>query len=112
MMPIKQTFAIKGGHVRRGRSLHSHPADGTIARIGGDDWGMSFPDPTPETHIQWIVRYGDIESVRFSIASILESYEYLLDPHITKAEAVRRLGMLREGYKVLLKEGRLPENTS
>lgn len=108
--PYRERIYFKQGHVERGHSLTAHPADGTVARASyGDDWHMTLKDPTAETGLVWIMRYGNVESVRYTVASILESYDYLLSGDITHAEAVKRLRMLRGARKALIDAGPLPE---
>ncbi|MHB1086119.1 MAG: hypothetical protein ACYCZ0_00020 [Minisyncoccota bacterium] len=52
---------------------------------------QSFADGGPE----WVMRYGNPEGIRYSVASLLESYDYLLSSAISMTEATRRLRMLR-----------------
>lgn len=54
----------------------------------------SYADGGPE----WVSRYGDIAFYRYAIASLLESYAYLLSPEINLAEARRRLGVMRNSF--------------
>lgn len=67
----------------------------------GDDAVMliperaSFKDGGPE----WIARYGDIVAYRYIIASLIESYTYLLSPEINLAEARRRLALMRNSFR-------------
>ena len=56
---------------------------------------MSFPIPSDEDGLEWIMRYGDPASVRYVAASVIESYDYLLSGNITTTEAIRRLRILR-----------------
>lgn len=52
---------------------------------------LSFEDGGPE----WVMRYGDPESIRYTVASLLESYDYLLSGAINMTEATRRLRIMR-----------------
>lgn len=81
-----------------------HPADGMTAHVCCGDGAymtiinpQSFEDGGPE----WACRYGNVESIRYSIASILGSYDYLLSDNITMKEATARLRLLRAGRKSL-----------
>ncbi len=109
-LPYRERIDFAQGHVSRGHSLTAHPADGKIAQASyGDDWHMSFKDPTADTGLVWIQTWGNVESVRYSVAAILESYDYLLSGNITHAEANKRLRMLRGARAELLKAGPLPD---
>lgn len=79
-------------------SKSSHPADGMTANVsfGGGAVGtlinpQSFADGGPE----WVARYGNVESIRYTIASLLETYDHLLSGDITGTEAARRLRLMR-----------------
>jgi len=98
------------GHVSRGHSLTAHPADGKVANASyGDNWHMTLKDPTAETGLVWIMTWGNPESVRYSVASILQSYDYLLSGSITHKEAAKRLRMLRGAHQALCEAGPLPK---
>ena len=45
---------------------------------------------------EWVMRYGNPDGIRFTVASLLASYDYLLCGEISMAEATRRLRMLRK----------------
>lgn len=107
--PYRERIDFPQGHVSRGHSLTAHPADGKVAHASyGNDWHMSFKDPTAETGLVWIMTWGNVEGVRYSVASILESYDYLLGSDITHVEATKRLRMLRGARAALVKAGPLP----
>jgi hypothetical protein len=79
-------------------SRRPHPADGMTLRVdvggGAVDTIIdprSFADGSPE----WIMRYGNPLPIRFAIASLLESYDYLCSGAITMKEATRRLRLMR-----------------
>lgn len=110
--PYRERIEFSHGHINRGHSLSAHPADGTVAHASyGDGWHMTFKDPTAPTGLVWTMTWGDPESVRYTVASVMESYDYLLSGDITHAEAVKRLRMLRGARAALLKAGPLPERT-
>ena len=112
---IVSTLFPDGGHAPVGdvrphqKSMpNGHPADGMTASVsfGGGAVGTiidprSFADGGPE----WVCRYGDIESIRYTVASLLESYDYLLSSEISQAEAIRRLRMMRAGRSALRDAG-------
>jgi hypothetical protein len=62
---------------------------------------MTIIDPTADTGIEWVERYGNPESVRFTAASVLSSYDYLLSGNISLKEASRRLALLRRARAAL-----------
>jgi len=81
-----------------------HPADGMTAMValGGGAYSsiinpLSFADGGPE----WTMRYGNPESIRYAVASLLESYDYLLSGAIPIKEATRRLRLLRDARAAL-----------
>lgn len=81
-----------------------HPADGMTACVwlGGGAVStivnpQSFDDGGPE----WVMRYGNPQSIRFTAASLIESYDYLLSQNISEAEASRRLRIMRAARAVL-----------
>lgn len=94
--------------VRNG-ALKSHPADGMTADMSmGDGAVMTFINPQSfeDGGPEWACRYGSIESIRYTVAGLLESYDYLLSDAIDMKEAVRRLRLLRAGRRALShKEG-------
>jgi hypothetical protein len=77
---------------------YPHPADGmTISVDVGDGAAMEIVDPRSfaEGGAEWVMRYGDPESIRFTVASLISSYDYLLSGNINAKEATRRLARLR-----------------
>lgn len=66
----------------------------------GDDAVMSIPDRASykDGGPEWVARYGDIESNRYAIAGLLQSYAYLLSPEISLTEARRRLTIMRGAF--------------
>lgn len=96
------------GHFRIGRTKGGHPADGMTATIsmGGGAYStiinpQSFADGGPE----WVMRYGAPESIRYTVASILETFDYLLSDAITMKEATVRLRVMRR-VRAALTEGK------
>lgn len=76
-----------------------HPADGMTLEVHvGDGAYMSLVDPRSfeDGGIEWNLRYGNVEDIRFSAASIVSSFDYLLCGEITTTEAIRRLRIMRE----------------
>lgn len=76
----------------------SHPADGMTAEVDLGDGATatiinpkSFEDGGPE----WVMRYGNPLAIRYVVASLLESYDYLLSGEITTKDATDRLRKLR-----------------
>lgn len=81
-----------------------HPADNMTAdmEMGGGAFmtfinPQSFADGGPE----WTCRYGNIVGIRYTVANLLESYDYLLSSNINMQEATRRLRLLRAGRRAL-----------
>lgn len=78
---------------------NGHPADGMVVHVPVGDGAThdivdprSFKDGGPE----WTMRYGDPERVRYMVAMLLASYDYLLSGAITTTEAIRRLRIMRQ----------------
>ena len=81
-----------------------HPADGLTANVDIGDGAVmtiinpqSFENGGPE----WVMRYGDPEGIRFAVAGLLESFDYLLSGEITMGEATQRLRMMRSARRSL-----------
>lgn len=73
-----------------------HPCNGMSAEVHvGDGAYMTIVNPWTDPGAEWTLRYGDPDVVRFTAASVLASYTYLLSGHITTTEAIRRLRVLR-----------------
>lgn len=70
----------------------------------GDGAVMSIVDPRSfeDGGIGWTLRYGDPGGVRYTAASLIDSYDYLLSGEITMQEATRRLRLLRAARRALL----------
>jgi hypothetical protein len=80
----------------------AHPAKGMTLNVSVGDGAFmtvidprSFEDGGPE----WVMRYGNPDSIRYAVASILESYDCLLSGSINMREASRRLGILRDARR-------------
>ena len=71
----------------------------------GDGAVMSIVHPRSleDGGIEWRLRYGNPEEVRFIAASLIESYDYLLSGHINQKEAESRLRLLRQARRAALK---------
>lgn len=95
------------GDVRvTGNTPGGHPADGMTAEVNVGDGAFtsiinpqSFANGGPE----WVMRYGNPESLRYSVASLLASYDYLLCDDISTTEAIHRLRLLRSARTALSK---------
>lgn len=110
---LRQAFFIHDGAVSRGHSLTAHPADGTVAQVDcGGGAAMSICDPTADTSLEWMMRYGNPEAVRFTVASILSSYDYLIRSCHSTKEAQRRVALLRRAVARLWNEGPLPPRSA
>lgn len=51
--------------------------------------------------VEWRLRYGSCEEVKYEAASLIESYDYLLSDHISTTEAIRRIRLMRTGRAAL-----------
>ena len=67
---------------------------------------MSIADPRSFEvgGVEWRLRYGNPEQVRFAAATLVESYDYLLSGEITQKEAERRLRLMRQVRRATLKQ--------
>jgi hypothetical protein len=65
----------------------------------GDGAVLSVQDPRNDINLEWQMRYGSAEDVRFQAASLLASYESLLQPDMRLGEAIRRLRLIRNAYR-------------
>lgn len=81
-----------------------HPADGMTAEVHlGDRAFSSIVNPLAyeDGGVEWCLRYGNAEAVRYTAASLIASYDYLLSSEITLKEATQRLRILRAARVVL-----------
>jgi hypothetical protein len=100
------------GHFRvRGPTPNGgNPADGMTIDVsyGGGAFG-SIINPLADPHPEWVSRYGNVEGIRFALASFLETYDYLLSGAINNTEAIRRLRVMRGARRLALQpQGDIP----
>ena len=82
-----------------------HPADGLTAEVhlgGGAVATIINPQSFAEGGPEWVMRYGDPMSIRYAVASLLESYDGLLSGEITTTDAIARLRIMRNARKHLI----------
>lgn len=87
-------------------STPPHPADGMTAELAcGDGAYMTFTNPASfgDGGPEWVMRYGNVESIRYTVASLISSYDYLLSGNISTKEATRRLRLLRAARRDIVK---------
>lgn len=93
------------GSVRlTGRIGGDHSADGLTGIVAvGDGAVMTVINPRSFENgsLEWRLRYGNAEGIKYTAASVVECYDYLCSPEITLKEAVRRLRLLRAGRAAL-----------
>lgn len=99
---------LPAGHYRVMHTKGEHPADDMTATIsmGGGAYStiinpQSFEDGGPE----WVMRYGNPESIRYTVASLLETFDYLLSDALTMKEATERLRIMRAVRRDLARGG-------
>ena len=88
--------------IPRSVSVPPHSADGMTIDVECEDGArMTIIDPRSfvEGGPEWVSRYGNIESIRYALASLLDSYDYLLSGNINQKEAIRRLRLARAARK-------------
>jgi len=84
------------------KSRNAHPADGmTIhvpVQVDGETVVMDILDPRSfeDGGMEWVMRYGNPEGIRYTVAGVLSSYDYLLSGQITMTEAIHRLRTMRQ----------------
>jgi hypothetical protein len=81
-----------------------HPANGMTAQVhlGGSAFSSIInPWSFSNGGIEWHLRYGNLEGVRYVAAGLIESYDYLLSEAISFKEAARRLRLLRAARREL-----------
>lgn len=85
------------------------PADGMTIDVsyGGGAIG-SIINPLADPHPEWVSRYGNVEGIRYALASFLETYDYLLSQSINDKEAVRRLRIMRGARRAALQQDPQP----
>jgi hypothetical protein len=99
-----------GGSVRHGgrSGTNGHPADGMTAHVdhgGGAVSTIIDPRSFDNGGPEWVMRYGDPESIRYTVASLLSSYDYLLSGEITQREAIKRLALMRRARAAIAQKG-------
>lgn len=78
---------------RHGKEI---PARDCLSHVDcGDGAIMDMPNPYSEDSLEWGLRYGNPERMRFVAAAVVASYSYLLSSEIPMKEAIRRLRLLR-----------------
>lgn len=106
---VETIWDAPSGSFKVSKSKEPHPADGlTITVSLGDGAYEAIINPQSFTNggPEWVMRYGDPASIRFAVASLLSSYDYLLSSNINMKEATDRLRILRAVRRAALaKEG-------
>jgi len=112
MVEVRRVDSLFDGRHCAGRYRVSPPSDHpasemTVAvAMGGGAYSTiinprSFENGGPE----WVMRYGNPESIRYTVASLLETFDYLLSDNINMKEATERLRILRAVRRDLVKGG-------
>jgi hypothetical protein len=94
---------------------HPHFADGLVAQVALGDGAYSSilnPRSFEDGGLAWRLTWGDAHKVRYVAASVIESYDYLLSPHLTMREATDRLRKLRAARKHLCDSDGSPTDRS
>lgn len=101
-------YSPPGTYRYRNKSNPPHPADGMCIDISMGDGAFdtiinpqSFENGGPE----WTCRYGNVENIRYAVAGLLETYDYLLSDAINMTEATRRLRIMRAVRRASLAKG-------
>ncbi len=102
------TPLLNGSVRHKGRSgQHGHPADGMTAHVDHGDGAVStIIDPTSFENggPEWVMRYGNAASIRYTVASLLASYDYLLSGSLNQREAIKRLMLMRRARSAIAME--------
>ena len=79
-------------------------AEFTIEVDCGDGARMSIVNPRSfeDGGIEWRLRYGSPQAVRYIAAGLIESYDYLLSSEINIEEAIRRLRLMRSARRRIM----------
>ena len=81
-----------------------HPADGMTLQVDcGDGAWMTIVSPQDDPAMEWVLRYGNAEAIRYCVAMTIASYDYLISEPITMKEATRRLRLMRKAYRDAIK---------
>lgn len=91
---VRVTGKLGGHHPADGMTADVFLGDGAVATIINP---QSFADGGPE----WVMRYGNPLAIRYSVASLLDSYDHLLSGEITMTEATNRLRRMRRARAIL-----------
>lgn len=78
--------------------------DALYVDVGGAQMSL------PIGELEWKLRYGNPLAVRFSAASVIDSYEYLIH-HCSLKEAARRIMLMRAAYAKALRHRESPTAT-
>src|SRR5271168_3267793 len=87
MIPVVQTLVDSAPCAVRltGKLGGKHLADGMTAEVNLGD-GAYSSIINPQSFIgggaEWHCRYGDIVGIRYTVASLLDSYDHLLSGHL------------------------------
>lgn len=99
-------YAPAGAYRVTDNTPGGHPADGMTAEVSLGDGAFATivnPQSFKEGGPEWVMRYGNPVSIRYSVAGLLESYDYLLGSHLSMGEATRRLRLMRAARRDLEK---------
>lgn len=105
LFPKDKEYAQAGDFRLRGNTPGGHPADGMIIDVsmgGGAVVSIINPQSFENGGPEWACRYGNVESIRYAVAGLLESYDYLLSSNINMSEATRRLRLMRATRRAAL----------
>lgn len=78
---------------RHGKEIPSRDCTAHVECGGGAV--MTMVNPYSDDSVEWALRYGNVERMRYVAASVVASYAYLLSGEITMKEATRRLRLMR-----------------
>jgi hypothetical protein len=75
----------------------------------GDGAAMSVLNPRSfkDGGLEWQLRYGDVEAVRYLAASIVSDYDCLTSSEYSLTEVQRRLRIVRKARRLLGESGGL-----
>lgn len=98
-----ETLFPGGGYAPEGNyriitSKPAHPADGMTITVSMGDGAYSTiinPQSFENGGAEWVMRYGNPESIRYTVASLLQTFDYLLSDNISLTESTRRLRIMR-----------------
>jgi len=98
MTPTSTPAPSPAGNYRISRTKGGHPADGMTADIsmgGGAYSTIINPQSFEDGGAEWVMRYGNPESIRYTVASLLETFDYLLSDALNMKEATEWLRVMR-----------------